>query len=251
MKILKSWCIALAMYSKIPVPQFEWKEEDMRYALCFFPFVGVIIAGVFLLFRQGAESFGIGNLSKTFLTAAIPIFITGGIHIDGYMDTMDAFHSYQDKEKKLEILKDPHIGAFSVIMLFLYFFLYLAVLSEIKGERQTQIIAIGFVLSRILSAAGVVSFKPSKKTGLLKIFADAASKRNVKIVLGIEGGICIAWMWYLSPLTTVWIVGSLIFWVCYYRNKCYKEFGGVSGDTAGYFITMCEGIIAAVTVIVR
>lgn len=37
--------------------------------------------------------------------------------MDGFMDTMDAFHSYQDKEKKLAILKDPHIGAFSVLML--------------------------------------------------------------------------------------------------------------------------------------
>ena len=32
--------------------------------------------------------------------------------MDGFMDTMDAVHSYGDRTKKLEILKDPHLGAF-------------------------------------------------------------------------------------------------------------------------------------------
>ena len=40
-----------------------------------------------------------------------------GFHVDGFMDTMDALHSYQPRERKLEILKDSHIGAFSVIKL--------------------------------------------------------------------------------------------------------------------------------------
>ena len=38
-------------------------------------------------------------------------------HIDGFMDTMDAFHSYKPREEKLTILKDSHMGAFAVIML--------------------------------------------------------------------------------------------------------------------------------------
>ena len=50
----------------------------------------------------------------------IPILITGGFHIDGFMDTQDAINSYKPREKKLEILKDPHIGAFAVISLLAY-----------------------------------------------------------------------------------------------------------------------------------
>ena len=46
---------------------------------------------------------------------AIPLMITGGFHVDGFMDTMDAFHSYQEKEQKLNILKDSHIGAFAAV----------------------------------------------------------------------------------------------------------------------------------------
>ena len=51
-----------------------------------------------------------------FVGLAIILLVTGGIHMDGYMDTMDALHSYGSREKKLEILKDSHIGAFAVIM---------------------------------------------------------------------------------------------------------------------------------------
>ena len=55
-----------------------------------------------------------------FVGLAIILLVTGGIHMDGYMDTMDALHSYGNREKKLEILKDSHIGAFAVIMTVLY-----------------------------------------------------------------------------------------------------------------------------------
>ena len=43
MHILKSIVIAFSMYSKIPMPQFEWKEEDMKHVLCFFPWIGIVI----------------------------------------------------------------------------------------------------------------------------------------------------------------------------------------------------------------
>ena len=249
MKIIKSICIAFSMYSKIPVPQFEWKEEDMKYALCFFPFVGGVIAAIFFIFRRLADFYSFGTISITFLTAAIPVLITGGIHIDGYMDTMDALHSYQEKEKKLEILKDPHIGAFSVIMLLLYYLCYLSVLSEIRTAEEVKMIAAGFVLSRVAGAAAVISLKPAKKNGLLRIFADAASKRNVKTALLLEGGICMVYMLYLSTFTAVVIFCTAALWFLFYRARCYKEFGGVSGDTTGYFITILEFLIAAVTVI--
>ena len=46
MKIIKGFVIAFSIYSKIPVPQFDWKEEDMQYHLCFFPLIGLIIGAL-------------------------------------------------------------------------------------------------------------------------------------------------------------------------------------------------------------
>ena len=148
MHILKSLVIAFSIYSKIPVPQFEWKEEDMKYMLCFFPWIGAVIGGCVYLWISLCRWFSVGVLCRTVIGAAVPLMITGGFHVDGFMDTMDAFHSYQSKEKKLEILKDSHIGAFSVIMFAVYGLLYLGAFSEITDDSLLIIVCSGFFLSR-------------------------------------------------------------------------------------------------------
>ena len=142
MSVIKSFFIALAMYSKIPVPHTEWKEEDMKFVFVFFPFVGVVIGAIELgWFYLCAQVEGIPDICKVFIAAAIPIAITGGIHVDGFMDTMDAFHSYREREKKLEILKDPHIGAFAVIRVMTLAAVYLA--SVLATHAQKGLPAFG------------------------------------------------------------------------------------------------------------
>lgn len=79
------------------------------------------------------QQFGIGKMCFAFVGLAIILLVTGGIHMDGYMDTMDALHSYGSREKKLEILKDSHIGAFAVIMTVLYVLIAAGAYSEIKN----------------------------------------------------------------------------------------------------------------------
>ena len=93
MQVIKAIIIAFSMYSKIPMPQFQWEEKDMRYMLCFFPWVGIVIGVCIYLWNMICVRLGIGNLCRTLIGAAIPLLITGGFHVDGFMDTMDAFHS--------------------------------------------------------------------------------------------------------------------------------------------------------------
>ena len=99
-KIGKSIAIAFSMYSKIPMPQFEWKEEDMRYSMCFFPLVGIVIGLLSWFWWLFCQHFGIGKMCFAFVGLAIILLVTGGIHMDGYKDTMDALHSYGSREKK-------------------------------------------------------------------------------------------------------------------------------------------------------
>lgn len=135
MRIIKSFFIAFSMYSKIPMPQFQWKDEDMRYALCFFPWVGAVIGALWYLWKWFVTGSRWEPLCYTVVGTAIPILITGGFHVDGFLDTCDALHSYQPRERKLEILKDSHIGAFAVIMLALYGLIFLGGFSEITECR--------------------------------------------------------------------------------------------------------------------
>ena len=71
MKIIKGFVIAFSIYSKIPVPQFDWKEEDMQYHLCFFPLIGLVIgaleAGWFFL----GNAVGISQLWMHFIPIRI------------------------------------------------------------------------------------------------------------------------------------------------------------------------------------
>lgn len=241
MRILRSLAVACSIYSKIPVPQFAWKEEDMRYMLCFFPWIGGVIGGCVYLWSYICGALSVGRLCYTAVGVAIPLLITGGFHVDGFMDTMDAFHSYRSREEKLEIMKDSHIGAFAVIMLGVWGLLFLGAFSEISDMRLLRIVCGGFFLSRCLSGIGVVSFPAARPDGMLRMFADRAQKNTVRAWLCLEGAACAGYMLLQSLWAgTVILLAALAAFACYYR-RTKKELGGITGDTAGYFVVVCEG----------
>lgn len=249
MHILKSFIIAFSIYSKIPVPQFEWKEADMKYMLCFFPWIGAVIGGCIYFWNHLCDTFDVGEMCHILIGAAIPLMITGGFHVDGFMDTMDAFHSYQPKEKKLEILKDSHIGAFAVIMVVLYGMVYIGAFSEITDKRLLRIVCSGFFLARCLSGISVVSFPSAKKDGMLYLFASNSQKAIVKWSLYLQSIFCVCCMLWQSLYAGVIVAIAAFLTFVYYFCRTKKEFGGITGDTAGYFVLICEAsmiIVAAV-----
>lgn len=245
----KAMIIAFSMYSTIPMPQFTWQEKEMKYVFCFFPWVGAVIGALLVGWNRICEKAGMGQLAWVLVGTAIPLIVTGGFHVDGFMDTMDAFHSYQERERKLEILKDSHIGAFSVICLLLYYLLYLAGYSEI-GKDSVYLLASIFFLSRILSGAAAVSMKGAKREGLLYLFSSRAQEWTVKVSLLLQFVLVAAFMLYQSVIKGGILLVGALFVFLYYRHRCYKELGGVTGDTAGYFLTLCEGVLVVLLGIV-
>ena len=246
MRLIKSVIVSFSMYSKIPMPQFAWEEQDMKYMLCFFPWVGGVI-GIFLwLWSRFCVQFGVGTLCSTLIGVLLPLLVTGGFHVDGYMDTMDAFHSYQPREKKLEILKDSHVGAFAVIMLATYGLLYTAAFSEINGTKVLPVFCGVFFLARCLSGISVVSFPTAKKNGMLYSFADHAEKRIVKGSLYVQGVLCSAFLLWQSLAAGGLVIAAAAVSFWYYHHRTKKEFGGITGDTAGYFVLICECSVAVV-----
>lgn len=240
MRLIKSFLIALSMYSKIPVPRTEWKEEDMKYVFIFFPVVGVVIGGlIFGWYELCGYLENVPEICKVLVVAAIPVIVTGGIHVDGFMDTMDAFHSYLEREKKLEILKDPHIGAFSVIMLALYGLIFLGAVSFVNGFESVVTLCIVFVLSRCVSGFCAISFM-SAKEGTLNLFAKNSSKIAVQIITLLEAVLCIVGMFFVNPIFALGILITTVLTVVYYYFKTRKEFGGITGDTAGYLLLIVE-----------
>ena len=109
------------MYSRIPMPQVEWNEDNRRYSLALFPLVGAIIGTLLVVWTLISDLLDMGKWLYAAVCCLIPIAVTGGIHADGFSDVTDAKSSYAPREKKLEIMSDPHVGSFAVIFTVLYF----------------------------------------------------------------------------------------------------------------------------------
>ena len=228
---LQTIAVAFAMFSALPVPQFAWNQKNMRYAMCAFPLIGVVIGGLWCL--CGALPLPMPAKAAGF--CLIPVWVTGGIHLDGYADTCDALSSYSDREKKLEILKDPHCGAFAVIRLCSYFAAYLA----LRGLHTPggPVLDLALVLERALSGLAVASFPMAKNTGLAHTFATAADRTTVRRVLMVLAALLSAALLALGGWALV-LAALLVF--ARYHVVSDKQFSGITGDLAGWFLQKAE-----------
>ena len=145
MRMIRSLLIAFSTYSRIPVPQVEWTEENRRYSMCFFPLVGLVTGLVLWGWLALCDHFGFHLLLRGAGAALIPLAVTGGIHMDGFMDTVDAQASWQPAEKRLEILKDSHTGAFAVMACAGYLLLSAALYSEADAAAGLRLVGV-FIL---------------------------------------------------------------------------------------------------------
>lgn len=246
-KVWNSFVVAFAMYSKIPMPRADWTRESMKYALCFFPWIGLSVGLLEYIWFYLASCLGIGIIFRAAVMTLIPILVTGGIHMDGYLDTMDALSSWKEKEQRLAILKDPHAGAFAVIMGCVYFVAYFGAATEIT-EKILPVYCVGFALSRCLSALSLLYLKNANPKGTAAAFGSQAQKRVVTVVLGVTFAIAVVVMCFFQYLIgAACILASLLIFL-FYRHKSMVYFGGITGDLAGYFVSLCElwMLIAAV-----
>ena len=168
MVVLETIGVAFAMFSALPVPRIDWNERNMRYAMVAFPLIGAVIGALWCV----CGALPLPDMLRAAGFCLIPVAVTGGIHLDGYADTSDALSSYGDREKKLDILKDPHCGAFAVIRLCSYFTLYFALCACVRFTPRVGLIwLLALVLERCLSGYAVAAFPMAKNTGLAHTFA--------------------------------------------------------------------------------
>ncbi len=246
--LFKAMIIAFSMYSKIPMPRVDWNEKNMRYALCFFPIVGLVIGVIMYFMGLLLFRLNIGSLLFGCIMTVTPVLITGGIHFDGFLDTIDGISSYADKDKRLEILKDSNSGAFAITGGLVYFTLSVGFWSEVKPE-MLGIIAIGYTMSRTLSALSVVTFPKAKKSGLVAYFNNGADKKAVKITMVIFICMGVLAVTAVNPAAGIAVVAVSLVCFLYHYYNCIKNFGGITGDLAGYFLQLCELFILMTTVI--
>lgn len=237
--MLRSLITAFSLYSRLPVPDIKWDEKNLKYVLWCFPLVGLVhglilwgLAFVFSRLAMPPILFGV-------IMCAASILINGGIHMDGFLDTIDALNSFADKKRRLEILKDPHIGAFGVIYAAVYLLVSAGVWSALGSNIFPEGIII-FTISRTLSGVGLVMIPPAKEEGSGAALVRQCDKRNTRTALIIMFILQAATVCLCAPVSGIIIVSISLFVFWHYVYTAVKYFGGVTGDIAGYFLQLCE-----------
>lgn len=226
------------MYSALPMPQFAWDSRNMRCAMAAFPLVGVFCGAAVWLWTWLCGVLDFGPVLTGAGIALAPVVITGGIHLDGFCDTVDALASHQSRERKLEILKDSHCGAFAVIATASYLVFLAALCSELSTDHRT-ILSLGlcFILSRALSGTAVTTFPCAKNSGLVHTFSDMAAKKLSRTILILIAIAASAGLVVLGSVGAV--IAALVMFGIYYVLSM-KIFGGITGDLAGWFLQWAE-----------
>ena len=240
MRFFETLLVAISTYSAIPVPQFEWNDRNTGYPLCFFPVVGLLCGGAMLAFNALCNYIKASELFFAAVATCIPLLITGGIHLDGYMDTVDAIASHQTQERMLEIMKDSHCGAFAVIYCVIYLILDFALFSQVYLQRLVPFFCFMFVLSRVLSALCAINLPNARGNGMLAAFTKSKQRGRSNLILVVilllVCGSMVAYKGWLS----LCVLAVAIIWTVIYRGLAIRRFGGVTGDTSGFFLQICE-----------
>lgn len=240
MTFLKSLLVALSTYSVVPVPQFEWNEKNMKYAICFFPAVGILCGAALYGWYAFSRWAGVSAVLFSAVAVSLPLLLTGGIHMDGYMDTVDALASHQSRERKLEILKDSHIGAFAPIYLCIYLLLNFGLFHEIYEQGNVISVLPVYILSRALSALCAVNLPNARKSGMLCAYTKDTDRKKSTAAMAVL--ICLCWAGWiaLSWIPGCAAVAASVLAALLYRRMAIRQFGGVTGDTSGFFLQICE-----------
>jgi len=238
MSVLRSIAAAFSMFSALPVPRVGWERDSLRWMLCAFPLVGAVIGLLCWGWIAACAFLGFPVILKGAGLTLIPVLTTGGVHLDGCADTWDALASCAPPEKKREILADPHMGAFAAIRLCSWFLTDLALWTALL-RYETMAVILAFCLSRSLSGLAVASFPLAKDTGLAHTFAQVADKHRVRMFLTaltvlLCAGLC------LQGWAGAAMAAAALGVFAYYRSMAQKQFGGLSGDLAGWFLQTAE-----------
>lgn len=238
----ESFLIALSMYSALPVKCLNWTADNLRHAMVFFPLVGLLCGGGLWLVWTVCSLLGVGAVLFAVLAVLCVVVITGGIHLDGFCDTADALYSRRPREEKLRILKDPNCGPFAVFSVILVLLASFGAYTELYGSQSRHVLGLltgGFVLTRCLSGISITRFPCAPTSSLAKTFGENAGA-HVSVILAVEFGVAgfcmVLWYHWLAVILIFLSIG--IFGGYYHMQK--KQFGGLTGDLAGFFLVLNE-----------
>lgn len=236
--ILRGFITAMRTLTILPMPGKD--AERVADALYYFPLVGALIGGLVALaawFLGDVLAWPVGaGVAGVFVSA----WVTRGLHLDGLSDTVDGFYGAATRERRLEIMKDHHVGAFGVVAIVLVLLMKTVALSQLALYGQWAWIPVPFILARLIQVLLAVTLPYARNEGgKAEAFVKQAGASHF-IVAGTGALVLCGLLIQLSGL--VLFVFTLI--IGYLLAQWMKRaFGGVTGDLLGFSSELIECIL--------
>ncbi len=199
----------------------------------FFPLVGLLI-GLMLVGVDRLFSFLLPPFAVNAILFVSLVVITGGLHLDGFMDTCDGVFSGRDRSRSLEIMRDSRVGAFGVLGAVCLAVLKIAFLNALHGDTRLPALILFPTLGRWGMVWAITLFPYARSTpGLGKSFTEHARKRYIVLAsLPVFAAVIPLFLWRsILILIAAWLATWLL-------GKSFShKLGGLTGDTYG---AICE-----------
>lgn len=242
-KYLTAFQMTQSMFCSLPFPCRNWDEKCKPYMLIFLPLVGLEIGGMWLGLDYILNILEVSPLIYGLLMCALPYLATGFIHLDGFMDVVDAIGSWRTLEKRREILKDSHVGSFAVVWsIFLILAGYTVFSSFLENTARSVLIFVP-IISRCCSAIAIMYLKTMNTSQYSK---GMVYPKGHKAILFMILTTCVAVGVYFYGKSGLVLLGCIAGYGIALR-KSYRCLEGMNGDISGFCI--CIGELCAVAVL--
>ncbi|HWO98880.1 MAG TPA: adenosylcobinamide-GDP ribazoletransferase [Bacillus sp. (in: firmicutes)] len=238
---MKEWVntakMALQFYTIFPAAEtVEWTSRRAARTLLWLPLIGLGIAGLLFFFLLIFENIFSSTAVLALFVVLMGIGLTGGLHLDGWMDVSDAYFSRREKEKKLAILSDPHIGSFAVLSLLFLLGIRWAAIYELllQGYIFWYVLVFILVLPRLTAGWLLMTEQTAKEKGLASYFQQGVTSSLKKRYI-VQNALFIVFFLTMAEnkATVLFLLLAMGMFSIFYRRFIQKQFGGITGDTVG------------------
>lgn len=249
--MIKAFFIALGLMTRIPIPsRFQINDADNEklygWSVLFYPLIGIIVSGVliFILWCLTLIPLSTNGLVEAAIILITWVLITGALHLDGLADSSDAWlGGYGNKDRTLEIMKDPCSGPAAVVILVLVLLLKFSSLT-ILSINEWILIALSPVLARTSVMILLATTPYVRKGGMGESAVKKLPKTTSWIVLII---VLSTSVFFLKEKSWGLLV---LFAIAYFlRRLMLKRIGGTTGDTAGAMVEVMEVSVLVVFIL--
>lgn len=240
---MTAFFMAWMMFCYIPCPVTKWDENKKQDMLVCFPIIGLMIGAIDLLVYIICSYFKLEFLGAA-LMSFMPWLLCGFIHLDGFMDCADAIMSCRDEKRRLEILKDSHVGAFAVISVLILGILSYASWRQCCFNVPYVYILLAPLVSRAVAGICVLGYKPLEQSSYKAIHNEGIKKSKI-VFLFIELAAALAVSFVFTGINGfALLVCALAAFLTVLDAK--HKLGGMSGDISGCAVCIGElmGVVA-------